>query len=142
MQPRCYLQTAVFFGGALQGVPHGYDVGLFRVAVVLGVLMPGGVCPFLIGQFGACVEDAVDGYFGGAQEGFGYIEQSGVDEDLIHLWTDEVSARTAAVVGFSGGMPGLEETVLEVDFGVSGGDEALCMPLGYGFIGPAVEGEL
>lgn len=125
MEAGCDLEAAVVFGDGLYGHPDGGDVDLFGVAVVLRVLVPGGLGPDLVGQLGAGVEDAMDGDFGRAEEVLGEGEEGGVEEDVVHFAADEVAAGAADVFGSAGGLPEVGETVLEVEVCLGVVDESL-----------------
>ena len=75
------LQAAVVFGNRLQRHPDGGYVDLLGIAIVLRVLVPGGLGPDLVGEFGAGIEDAVDGDFGGGEEVLRQGQQCRMDEN-------------------------------------------------------------
>ena len=102
------LQAAVVFGNRLERHPDGGDVDLLGVAIVLCVLVPGGLGPDLVGQFGAGIEAAVDGDFGCAEEVLRQGEERGVYQKIKHFATYEVAAGAADIFWPAGDLPNLQ----------------------------------
>jgi hypothetical protein len=139
MLARRYLKATVHFGYQLQRIPHGNDMCVFRIAIILRILVPWCIGPFLIWQFRSGVEYTMHGDFFRAQKICSQVQQDRMNENPVHLRADQIASRTPGIMGSTGILPHMHQSVLEIYILVWFVRQATLYPFSNGLFLPTLE---